>query len=101
MGTNAGPVAETGETKRPELPDIQILNEIHWGMGQVMRGHAYESRMPRWVFLGRNQYRRLLESTFLVFSAEMPNHNGEYHATEFVMGVEIVRVDRDEFLAVV
>lgn len=101
MGTFAGTVAETGETKKLELPDIKILNEIHYGMGQVMRGYTNDSRMPRWVFLGRSQYKRLVESTFLVFAAEMPNFKGEYQATEFVMGVEIVKVDRDDFLAVV
>lgn len=96
MGIEAGPPPNTGDTIH--LPDIRILNDIHRAMGQIMSGY----RVPRYVMLGRGQYERLLASGFSIFKYERPSmETGVLEPTEYVMGVEIIRVQRDDFLEVI
>jgi hypothetical protein len=80
--------------------NLDIINSIHSGMNQIMTGHT-RSRMPMICFLGRHEYGLLISSGLTLFMVDSYDNLGCTVPTEYVMNMEIVKVDRDQFLMVV
>lgn len=99
--TTPGPI----DSLRPPL--IYVMNDIHDKVGEVMRGGGSSRSygyMPRIVFLGRKEYDTIKTSgLYMITTADrrVTDTDDGLLPAEYVMGLEIILVNRNEFVMVV